>query len=211
MNIYASSKPMPYVYMGIHKTTNQIYIGYRERNVKHDRTSSSDLGNLYFTSSPAIQETFDKFNWVIVAEFFDPTEAYWFEQSLIEEHWNNPLLLNKQFYSRATSLGMFRHTGRTTGFTGRKHSDDTKKKMSISLSTETKNLISEKVSGKNHPNYGKKLSNETCKKISESRKRFYELNPPGPSEKKGTTLSEEHKRKMSESSKIAWAKRKEKS
>ena len=38
------------------------------------------------------------------------------------------------------------------------------------LSDETKEKISQKVKGKNHPNYGKNLSKETCEKISKANK-----------------------------------------
>ena len=66
--------------------------------------------------------------------------------------------------------------------TGKKHSDESKEKMSkakrgkipwnkgIPCSLETKNKIREKVSGINHPNYGKHLSKETRQKISENNK-----------------------------------------
>jgi hypothetical protein len=46
---------------------------------------------------------------------------------------------------------------RTTGFSGRKHSEEAKKR------------ISEKVAGKNNPRYGVKLSQETRNKISQNR------------------------------------------
>jgi hypothetical protein len=56
-----------------------------------------------------VRTQFEKFDWIIVAEFFCPDSAYDFEQELILENWNNPLLLNK-FYrlgpdSRFRSFG----------------------------------------------------------------------------------------------------------
>jgi hypothetical protein len=73
---------------------------------------------------------------------------------------------------------------------GIKRSKETRKKLSDiaktrRLSEETKKKISEKVKGKNHPFYGKKLSLETRKRMSESGKR--------------KILSAEHKRKIGES------------
>ena len=43
MNIYPSTKVRRYVYVGIHKETQEIYIGYRELNVRFNRPSHLDL------------------------------------------------------------------------------------------------------------------------------------------------------------------------
>jgi hypothetical protein len=94
MNIYASSKVKPYVYVGIHKITGEIYIGYREDNVRVNRTSDVDLFE-YRTSSKVVNPRFDEYDWIIVAEFDTGNDAYDFEQQLIFENWMNPLLLNK--------------------------------------------------------------------------------------------------------------------
>jgi len=106
-------------------------------------------------------------------------------------------------------------TGRGNPFYGRKHSEESRRKMSESHkgemtgednpmfgvcrfgrdnhmygkhhSEESKKKISEALSGKNNPNYGKRFSEEHRKKISEART--------------GTHLSEITKQKISESSK----------
>ena len=91
MNIYPSTKALPYVYMGIHKITGQIYIGYREIN---SNPSHIDLFN-YRTSSNIVKPHFDDYDWHIIAEFFKGDAAYDFEQELIFKNWSNPLLLNK--------------------------------------------------------------------------------------------------------------------
>jgi hypothetical protein len=96
MNIYTSDKVMPYVYMCSHKITNEFYIGSRTTK-ELSLPSHLDLPK-YKTSSPFVKSNFDQFNWIILAEFFDWEEAYKFEQKMIYEHWNDPLILNKSCY-----------------------------------------------------------------------------------------------------------------
>jgi hypothetical protein len=93
MTTYSSDKAVPYVYICTHKETNQFYIGYRERNVKLNRPSHLDLPE-YKTSSKIINPDFHDYTWFILAEFFDPSHAYIFEQQMIFDNWENPLLLN---------------------------------------------------------------------------------------------------------------------
>lgn len=88
-----STKVCPYVYQCTHLGTGKFYIGYREVNTT---PSYIDLPN-YKTSSKEIKETFDNYEWKIIAEFISGNDAYDFEQNLIAENWNNPLLLNKQY------------------------------------------------------------------------------------------------------------------
>lgn len=91
MNIYNSTKVLPYVYICVHKETEQFYIGYREDNKV---PSSEDLPK-YKTSSKIVKDNFDNYTWQIIAEFFTGNDAYDFEQSLIFENWNDPNILNK--------------------------------------------------------------------------------------------------------------------
>lgn len=183
---YKSTKSMPYVYMGTHRITNEIYIGYREKHTQNNVPSSDDLGNRYFTSGKISKAQFAEFNWTIIAEFFDPIDAYWYEQELIESLWTNPLLLNARYQCRKTSSGVFR-------FAGKHHSEKTKLAKSVPLTDEIKAKISKKVRGENHPNFGKKLSAETCKKISESSVRLKGEDHP----QFGIPRSEEVKQKIS--------------
>ena len=97
MSIYSSSKAMPYVYICIHKVTNQFYIGYRGANLKHNRPSHLDLPK-YKTSKKLIKQNFLEYDWVVVAEFFDIDSAYDYEQKLIFEHWSDPMLINESCY-----------------------------------------------------------------------------------------------------------------
>ena len=97
MTIYTSTKAVPYVYICTHKETNQFYIGYRERNVKLNIPSHLDLPE-YKTSSKVVHPDFHDYTWTIVAEFFDPSHAYTFEQQMIFDNWDNPLLLNQRYH-----------------------------------------------------------------------------------------------------------------
>lgn len=91
MTHYPSTQVRPYVYICFNKETGEFYIGYREAN-----TVPSHLDFLtYRTSSTVVKPSFEKYDWWIVAEFITGNDAYDFEQTLIFENWNNPLLLNE--------------------------------------------------------------------------------------------------------------------
>ena len=91
---FKSTKLASYVYMCTHKLSGRFYIGYRESNVKLRRTSDVDFP-IYRSSSKAVKNHFDEFDWIIVAEFESGADAYAFEHQLINENWYNPLLLNQ--------------------------------------------------------------------------------------------------------------------
>ena len=116
MNIY-STKIYPYVYVCTHKITGHYYIGYRSAN---SVLSDIDLPK-YKTSSLIVKPDFENYNWQILAEFFDGDDAYDFEQQLISEHWNDPLLLNEQHRHQCN--------GRFKTKPGRIVSDETKEKI----------------------------------------------------------------------------------
>jgi len=159
MIIYRSAKPAAYVYICTHIKTRQFYIGYREKNVRLNRTSDIDLP-LYRTSSNYVNPIFDEFEWQIVAEFFNGEYAYDFEQVLIKENWGNPLLINKQFHAKEDTK--FRLVGG--------HSEETKQKIRISntgrpLSEESKQKLSLKMRGRKLP----PRSNEWKENISKGK------------------------------------------
>ena len=86
--------------MCTHNETGMFYIGYRERNVKLGRPAEIDLPK-YKTSSKEVKQNFNDYNWSIVAEFFTGNDAYDFEQKLISENWDDPLLINRHcFYNK---------------------------------------------------------------------------------------------------------------
>lgn len=122
------SKPRAYVYKLIHKITGQFYFGYRFANVKKGRLAINDLGIFYKTSSKNIKGMgFDEFTYEIIAEFDDSLDAYWFEQGLIEKHWFNALILNKQYVDKSTGKKAWRHA--------EPHTAEAKRNISKSLET----------------------------------------------------------------------------
>ena len=183
--------------MCIHKVTGHFYIGYREANVKLNVTSDVDLP-LYRTSSQIVNPYFEQYDWKIMAEFLDPLYAFEFEQNIIKENWNNPLILN--LYYSNTGNKHFRNFGEksletrqklSVANTGKKHTEETRRKMSQTRMGKKKAPMSE----------------ETKQKISESRKsmKFTEEHKKKLSlSKKGKirTFSQEHRNKLSASSKI---------
>ena len=204
MSIYQSIKPAPYVYMCVHKTTGQFYIGYREKNVYLNRTSDTDLP-LYRTSSKYINPVFEEYNWHIVAEFVDGASAYDFEQVLIQEYWDHPLLLNRQY-----------HIAGDTRFRNNGHSEETKQKIKQArlgqiITEDHKRSISEAKKGKKMP----PRTTEHKRNISIA-KTGSKRQPPSEETRKKLSVaftgkklgspSEETKRKMSESAKRRYQK-----
>lgn len=123
MYIYASEQVRPYVYMGIHKTTQELYIGYRELN---KLPSHVDLFR-YRTSSIIVKPKFDEFEWVVLAEFKIGNDAYDFEQQLIFESWGNPLLLNRSCHYKN-----HKRFKASKGFKKGPQSEEHRSKLSIS-------------------------------------------------------------------------------
>lgn len=121
MNIYASTKVSPYVYICTHKTTGKFYIGYREKN---NLPSNIDLPT-YKTSSKIVKPDFENYDWLIIAEFYNGDDAYDFEQHQIFANWSNPLLINKQ-YRLPTGKKQFK-----SGNKGKLLTEETKRKLSI--------------------------------------------------------------------------------
>ena len=163
MNIY-STKIYPYVYVCTHKITGHYYIGYRSAN---SVSSDIDLPK-YKTSSLIVKPDFENYNWQILAEFFNGDDAYDFEQQLISEHWNDPLLLNEQH--------RYHCNGRFKSKPGRIVSDETKEKIRSKralqvITEETKEKMRKANAGRMPWNAGIKtgpMSEENKQKISQS-------------------------------------------
>lgn len=161
MNIY-STKIYPYVYVCTHKITGHYYIGYRSAN---SVPSDIDLPK-YKTSSLIVKPDFENYNWLILAEFFNGDDAYDFEQQLISENWNDPLLLNEQHRHRCN--------GRFKSKPGRIVSDKTKEKIRSKralqvITEETKEKMRKANAGRIPWNAGVKtgpMSEENKQKIS---------------------------------------------
>jgi hypothetical protein len=172
MTIYQSTKVLPYVYMGIHRETGQFYIG--SRTSKRIKLPPEQDILKYRTSSKIVKPIFDQFDWFIIAMFFDKDFATDFEQELIKENWENPLIMNQHYQYGGGN--MYAHnlvrTGANNSFYGKTHSEESKRKMSESRM------------GKLNPNFGKSHSDETKQKMRESKKGKLEklwkiINPNG--------------------------------
>lgn len=92
VSIYKSTRTLPYVYLCKEKDSPYYYIGYRYKN---SVPSSEDFGTHYFTSNKYVKENFEKFEYIILAEFFDRQSAYQFECNLIKEL-RSEFMLNRQ-------------------------------------------------------------------------------------------------------------------
>ena len=162
--ISVSLKPMPYVYRLTHKTSGRYYIGYRSKNVFHNRVSSDDLGRFYFSSSREIgRDNFSEFEVVVLAEFFTGDDAHRFEQILLERHWDDPLLINRfRFkYPNLVSRKGFNHTEAAKKKIAEKNTGKVR-------SLETRRRISEVKRGCR----GHSPSRENVKKMNEARLKY---------------------------------------
>jgi group I intron endonuclease len=146
-----------YVYKLIEISTNEFYYGVRS-------CKCNPIDDSYMGSMVTWKPNKDNLIKEIVSEFDSREDAINFESKLIEESIKHPL--NKNY-----------HTGAGLSFNGKAHSNETKQKVS--------NTMSGRNVGKNNPFYGRKHTAETIDKIVESQT--------------GTTHSDETKRKMSES------------
>ena len=122
---------LPYVYTLIDRCTGRFYIGYRSKNVMLQLRSSDDLGRVYFTSCKHnSKHNFSRFDVLILAEFFDKKDAYWFEQQLIKDNIKNSLMINKHYQdpnSKVKEFVNFSHSKETIEkMTGLKRSDSFK-------------------------------------------------------------------------------------
>lgn len=91
-----------YVYKIVCKPTEQYYFGSRYSHSSNGIQPEDDLWKKYFTSSLLIKDllrVYDKnqFEATIVQIFDDKNETFWYEQTLIKEHIDDPLCLNLNF------------------------------------------------------------------------------------------------------------------
>lgn len=99
MNIY-STKVYPYVYKLTHRTTGEFYFG--SRYTKTMSVCPEEDIQQYQSSSKQVKKLgFDNFDVDIIALFYTnsaSSDAHLLENTLIHEHWGNPLLLNGHYY-----------------------------------------------------------------------------------------------------------------
>lgn len=143
---------------GIYKITNKVngkfYIGSSKNIKERWKHHRSDLKSGTH-SNPHLQNSYNKygkknFKFEII-ETIDPIPELLLEreQVLLDYHLENN-------WEQAYNIAIYA----CSGMKGRGHTE------------EVKQLLSEKLSGENHPHYGKPVSEEWRRKISKSRKRF---------------------------------------
>ena len=180
----------PYVYKCTHRVTGEFYIGVRYAN---RLPAELDFPN-YKTSSKKVKPIFDEFHWEIIALFFTKEDAYDFEQELIFENFNDPLILNGSCFHNKSR------------WYHQNHSDETKSRMKASakLSWESGTRNTDfmksdewhqklKDARKNRPS--KPHSDETRHKMREAHKTRGPRKP----------MSDETKKKISDAAKARWA------
>ena len=82
MTIYSYTKGKPYVYKCTERSTGRFYIGYR---YKYYNDPENDLGINYFTSNEYVRNNFHRFDYEIIAVFYNKKDALKFEGQLIKE------------------------------------------------------------------------------------------------------------------------------
>lgn len=163
-------KVYPYVYKLTHRKTKHFYIGYREANVL---PAIEDIVD-YKSSSKKVHDLgFENFDIEIIAEFFQGTDAYDFENFLIETHINDDLCLNGH-YTKNGNL-QYRRVG--------PHTENTKNLMS--KAKIGKQFTDEHIEKLRVSHLGKKQSPEVIEKRMVS--------------KRGKPLSAKHRQNISNS------------
>lgn len=171
-----------------HKQTCEFYIGARWAN---KMPSSLDLGIRYFTSSKLVKPRFSEFDIVIVAEMFSKDAALDLEKELLLEHWGNPNLLNRSIWMSKRFICVA-------------HSDKTRLRMSLAKRGRPPNNKGKILSVTARANIAKGATGRVRSQIAnEAVRQFMSGNKYGLGNKsiRGQTLSDETKRKISESCK----------
>lgn len=184
MNIYPS-----YTYHISWTKQDKHYYGVR---VANQCSPEKDLWIEYHTSSNIVKsfrEEYGEPDIIRVDKTFDTREAAGeYELQFLTE---NDCVFSSKWLNMA-AFPLFDSRGENHGMYGKTPSEETKRKISVSMtgksrSEESKRKQSESMKGENNPMYGKTRSEEHSRKLSEALK--------------GKTPSEEHKRKISEARK----------
>jgi hypothetical protein len=122
---------MAYVYKCTHKIDKTFYIGSRWKN---ENTPELDIGHSYFTSSKVINKNnISEYDIEILKEFSEADDAWKYEQKLIEENFDDELILNRHYL--VDSKLQFRNLG------GYKLSESTKLRQRKPKSEKAKQNI----------------------------------------------------------------------
>lgn len=173
MDIYSSSRVLPYVYKLTHKETGQFYFGSR---YSKGQKFPSHLDILqYQTSSDIVKSIgFHNFEIEIIAEFFSESrfeDAWFLEHALIDEHFDDPLIINKHRIRNAKVQFMFTKMSEEgkenlrAYWKGKPKTEEQKRKMSQTrkgraISEEHKRNISAGQLGRKRGPYKKKKADD---------------------------------------------------
>lgn len=204
----------------------QLYYGYKTTNLTNSRfyygvrkckCNYDIFGDNYFGSGKILKQAIRKngienFNKEFVLIFGNRKEAYDWERDLITQDFidTNPLCYNiKPGGEGGSPFGKnsfaFGKMAEKNGFYGKKHSMETKRKLSTAIygikrSDETKKRLQDSHSGEKCFWYGKSLTEEHRKRLSEShigKKHSNETKLKMQRSHLGKKLTEEHKRNIS--------------
>lgn len=112
MTIYQS--PF-YVYKLICLRTDEFYFGSRFAHAKKARLPKDDLFHYYYSSSRAVHDLITLygkkyFHYEIIFESFDRDETFWFEQQCIQNHFNDPNIINEYYVDKTKNGRVFGQT-----------------------------------------------------------------------------------------------------
>lgn len=98
-----------YVYKITINHTGQFYFGFRKANKAEPE---NDFLVKYFSCSSIIRNTIkcqgvESIKGEIIFKSFDPDEAYWYEQKVIADHFDDPLNINFQYVKPNKGFGRF--------------------------------------------------------------------------------------------------------
>jgi hypothetical protein len=123
-----------YVYYIEHIPTGKFYYGSRYKHIEKHVLPEQDLWNSYFSSSKEVatlrEDTGNhSFEYKIIYTNIDIDKCFDYEQTLIKEHINNPLCINKRYFDSVKGTKVFSTYGKTLSSKGKPKSEETKQKM----------------------------------------------------------------------------------
>lgn len=196
----------PYTYLIRHRPTGKVYYGYRSANRVDPE---QDLWKQYFTSSPRVQQLIEETG----VDSFDTEIRQVFETKEQASDWETRVLrrckvLHDDRWINQNIAGYIVPTEESRKKISDYHKDKPKTdehKQNLSISQKGKPKVNSKnqtpeyralmstlKSGKNNPRYGKEVSEETRRKISEAKK------GKQVAHNKGVPMTDEQKQKLSE-------------
>lgn len=158
--------PLPYVYKIVDKESGSFYIGSRRGNIILGLEPENDILKTYFTSGRLKKRIFESpqnFEAIILFKHEDYDVVYWYEQLLIKESIENSLCENAHYIDPDSDKKIFTMAGKKQtkehiekrmsqlrGKPAKKHSDETKTKLSKPRTLESRIKQSQTNKGRIH-------------------------------------------------------------